>query len=343
LKPTTPDDVLELLEASTVSAALGAAMELGLFWLLEVRPLDAHGIASALDIPLGRCRYWLQLLADAGLVVEGRHGYEPSPTAKTAILEIFEQDSWALLAEEARERLRGLVDLPVHMRVAGSAWTVMGLTPPMYLDHLVGDPERARRFTRMLADLHEPLAEVVVDAVDLEAAGRLMDLGGGSGVVSMAALRRYPDLTATVVDVANVCIAGREIAAAASLQDRLTYHPADFLHDELPADFDVILECDVNIYGVELFRKVRDSLCQGGRFVIVDQLAPAEGVAPPSRVHWAFAGALVDPEFTFPTAAGIRAQLEGAGFRDVSERPLPAVKGPGKRFAVGTVVIEGTK
>lgn len=37
---------------------------------------------------------------------------------------------------------------------------------------------------------------------------RLMDLSGGSGVVSQALLQRHPELTAAVVDIANVC-AGR--------------------------------------------------------------------------------------------------------------------------------------
>ena len=74
---------------------------------------------------------------------------------------------------------------------------------------MVEDPERARRFTRMLYELHHALADELAGCLDMSDVDRVMDLGGGSGVLSMALLRRNPHLTAMVVDVANVCAVGR--------------------------------------------------------------------------------------------------------------------------------------
>ena len=213
----------------------------------------------------------------------------------------------------------------------------------MYVDQMGEDPERARRFTRMLYELHEPLSKQLAESLDLSGVTRLMDLGGGSGVVSLALLRRYPDLTSVVVDIPNVCAAGREIAADYPLADRITFHPADFLSDDLPSGFDVVLECDVNVYGEELFGKVRESLHRSGRFVIVDQLAPAQGVAPSARLHWAFAGSLIDPDFAFPTVAQIKDLLEKVGFRRISDNPLAEVSEPCQRFSERMVVIEAHK
>jgi SAM-dependent methyltransferase len=315
-------------------------MELGLFWLLEKQPLDLQGVASELGIPAIRCKYWLDLLAKAGLIQQGPNGYEPSETARTSILDVYSQDSWALLAEEARERFKGLSDLPSLLGEPGSVWEALGLTPPMYLDQMARDPARAHRFTRMIYELHQPLAAELAGYLDLTGAQRLLDLGGGSGVLSMALARRYPDMTFTVVDIPNVCAAGREIAVENALEARITYHPADFLTDELPSGFDVALECDVNVYSEALFRKVRGSLNPGGRFLILDQFAPAEDVAPPPRLHWAFAGSLMRPEFTFPTAARVRDQLEKAGFELLPDRPLPSAPGPCKRMTEGMAVIE---
>jgi len=343
MKPLTPDDVLDLLDGSTTSAALGAAMKLGLFWLLEERPLDLQALSSALGIPPIRCSYWLDLLTKAGLIEQGPSGYEPSPTARTSILEVYGQESWGLLAEEARERLIGLTDLPAHLRDPGSAWVALGLTPPMYLDQMSEDPERARQFTRMLYELHQPLAAELADFLDLTGAKRLLDLGGGSGVLSMALARRHPDIAFTVVDIPNVCAAGHEIAVENNLEDRIAYHPADFLTDELPAGFDVALECDVDVYSEALFRKVRNSLDPGGRFLVLDQFAPAEDVAPSTRLHWAFAGSLIRPEFAFPTAARVRDQLEQAGFELLPDQPLPSAPGPCKRMTEGMSVVEARR
>ena len=77
MKPKTPDDVLDLLYGCNTAAALGAAMELGLFWLLEERALDLQEVTSALGIPPARCHYWLEVLAEAGLLQQGVRGYKP--------------------------------------------------------------------------------------------------------------------------------------------------------------------------------------------------------------------------------------------------------------------------
>jgi len=343
MKPRTPDEVLDLLDGSTTSAALGSAMELGLFWLLEKQPLDVQGVSRELGIPPVRCRYWLNLLSKAGLIDQNPLGYEPSSTTRTAILEVYSQDSWGLLAAEARERLRSLSDLPSHLREPGSVWDAMGITPPMYVDQMTEDPERARRFTRMLYELHQTLATELAGLLNLSGANRVMDLGGGSGVLSMALARRFPEIAFTVVDIPTVCAAGREIAIEHALDDRITYHPANFLSDELPSGFDVVLECDVNVYGEDFFSKVRDSLDPGGRFLVVDQFAPAEGVAPPPRLDWAFAGSLIRADYAFPSAFRIRDQLGKAGFELLPDLPLPSTPGPCTRMTEGMVVIEARK
>lgn len=343
MKPRTTDEVLDLMDAYFTSAALGAALELGLFWLLDRTPLDCAGVARKLEIPERRCRYWLQLLDDAGLLEETDSRFAPSATARTAILESFGRDSWTLLAEEARLRFPGLRDLSEHIRVPGSAWTALGLTPPMFIAEMAEDPELAPRFTRMLFELHQPLAEELARSLDLDGVDRLMDLGGGSGVVSHALLREHPRLTAVVVDVPSVCAAGREIAAESSLGDRLDFHPADILRDELPSGFDLVLECDVDVYDEPLFPKVFAALKPGGRFVIVDQFAPEEGLAPPTRVHWAFHGALKEPDFRYLTPAQIQERLAEAGFTSLSERALPPIAGAATRFTRGMVQITATR
>jgi SAM-dependent methyltransferase len=288
-----------------------------------------------------RCRAWLQLLRHAGLLEEADGGYRPSGAARAAILGRYSQPTWALLAAETRERLPSLLDLPTSLRAPGPAPLPPSPEATDYVARMDEDPEQARSFTRMLFELHEPLAAALADFVDASGARRMMDLGGGSGVVAVAFLRHYPRLTATVVDIPGVCAAGRELTAGLGLGDRLDFHAADFLHDELPGGFDLVLECDVNVYGEELFRKLRTALAPGGRFVIADQMAEAADVAHDTRAHWAFGRSLTDADFAgYPTWAEVRVQLDAAGFRIRSERPLPPVGEGATRLWQGMVVLE---
>ena len=276
-------------------------------------------------------------------VVSQVHGLCSRKGRRAAILEAYGRDTWKLLAGEARDRIPGLRNLSTSMRESGSAWDTLGLTARMYLVEMETDPEVARRFTRMLYEIHRPLAQELADFLDLGGVQRLLDLGGGSGVISLALLEKHPELNATVVDLANVCEAGREIAAERSLAERITYHPADFLQDDLPTGFDLALECDVNVFSEALFRKVRGSLRPGGRFVILDEFGPSEVIAPPSRLHWAFEGSMVDPDFSFPTDTTVESYLEKAGFEILSKRTLPPLSSAAARFDRDLTAIEARR
>jgi SAM-dependent methyltransferase len=340
MKPETADDVFELMDSYVTSAAVNAAMELGLFWLLEAHPLDALSVAQALEIPAYRCQCWLQLLCTTGLIERRPDGYAPSSTARTAILEACSQDTWALLAQDARNRYPAIFDLASHIRAPGSTWAAQGLSKPDYFSEMVNDAARARRFTRMLYEMHLPLAEALAESLDLSGVKRLLDLGGGSGVMSQALLRRNPDLTAVVIDIATVCAAGREIAEEQSMEARIAYRVADIRRDELPSGFDMVLECDMGDYSGALLQKIRAALEPGGRLVIVDQFAPEKGLAPEAAPYpvWAFLGSLDKPDPSFPTVAGTQSRLRQAGFRPLSEAILPQ-RGT-QRWTEGWVMIE---
>lgn len=77
MKPVTTEDILELMDGYIVSAALGTAMELGVFWLLAKKPLSATNVAQSLNIPLNRCHNWLQILCTLGLLENSTEGYFP--------------------------------------------------------------------------------------------------------------------------------------------------------------------------------------------------------------------------------------------------------------------------
>jgi ubiquinone/menaquinone biosynthesis C-methylase UbiE len=330
VKLATTEDVFDCLSAYVDSAALGAAIELGLFWRLAEQPLDAPGVAQALNIPIRRCRYWLQLLDSMGLIEPVPAGYAPSALACAAILDTHSQASWANLAQGEREQFPAVCDLALHIQEPGPVKTAQGRTTLSYVEKMANDLQRARRFTRMLYELHQPMAQQLVELLDMMGVQRMLDVGGGSGVVSLALLRRYPQLTSTVVDIQPVCSAGREIAQEASLADRITYHAADFVHEELPGGYDMVLYCDVSVYGEAVFRKLWAALNQGGRLVIVNHLAPAEDVVPPARLYWTFQDSLADPDVEMMTLAHLQAQLAQAGFHLLSESSVL----PGGRLAI---------
>jgi len=231
--------------------------------------------------------------------------------------------SWQHLVIDEQEKDACVQGLPQLISKPGSLWSVQGLEEPInYVDRMRADPERAREFTQMLFEVHQNLANQVAELLDLTGVERMMDLGGNSGVVSMALLRKYPQLSSTVVDIAHVCAAGREIAGRLGFAERITYYPAEFDRDDFPSGFDLVLQCDVALYNVELIRKLFQSLKPGGRLVYVDHFSPSEYQAPPTRIEWTFLDSLHDPNYSFPTLDQVKSILNQTGFTVSDEHHL---------------------
>ena len=325
MKPETTEDILELMNGHIVSAVLGTAMELGIFWLLADKPLSAPELAQYFNIPLNRCHYWLQILCKLGLLEASNEGYAPSAMARAAILNVQSQATWAFQAREDRDLSLYVQDLALNISKPMSAWQASDLTPADYFQQIEEDPIYMARFTRKLYQIHGSFAEQLANMLDLRGVKRLLDLGGGSGVVSFALLRKQRNLTSVVVDVENVCQAGRVIASENKLEKRISYLAADFLKDDLPTGFDMVMLCDVGSFSKMLFRRIHAILNLKGRLVIVEKFAPSKTSAPPSRLLSAFLNSLESPaqSVDYITTEVVQTRLQQAGFRDSSATSVP--------------------
>ena len=320
-------DIENLLRLHHASAAVGTALELGLFWQLAEKPLETNNISQKYNIPYDRCKYWLALLRELGLLEYQGEKYTPSSLARTAILDVYSSETWGFLAQEIRESYPTIVNLPLNITHPTSVWEAQNITSPHYITRMKTDATRAERFTRMLYELHQSLGSRIAEKLDLSGVKRLMDLGGGSGVVSFALLERNPNLKVVVVDIENVCTVGKEIASTTHVSDRISYYPADFVQNNLPSGFDMVLECDVGIYTEELFKKVWDSLNKGGKFVIVtntnEQGAWVTYKESKPSLFWylsVFSESLTVPKFSLSSFNDVNTHLTNTGFHGVVEQ-----------------------
>lgn len=314
-KLTTKEDVLNLLSASVSSFALGAALETGLIEMLAERPMSSEEVSRVMNIPGKRGHYWLQLLAELGILEKDSRGYAPSSIMQEVISDHVRLGWWKHVASDERELIAGVRSLALYIG-ADSIWKAQGLAEPVKgYKKIEDDPERARVFTRLLYNFYKDSKNEFTDLIDMRGVERMMDVGGGSGAVSILLAQKYPDLTSVVVEFENVCTEGRRIVEENQLSDRITFHGANFMKDELPSGFDLVLHYDIGVFGEEMFRKLRESLNLGGRIVVVFHFSPKENTAPTRYLGWAFRDSLNDPNFGFPTVPQLREQLIQAGFR----------------------------
>jgi len=174
------------------------------------------------------------------------------------------------------------------------------------------DHTQAENFTQMLYHFHKDDAEALATYLDLSQHRAVLDVGGGSGVMSIALAKRNPRLLATILDIAPVC----EVAAGNIRRARLSRRVqtlAGDIHDRLPAGRDVIMFCDIGPVSRQLLRSAYKSLPANGMVVLVDRYLSEDGTKPLDRLVEHFAGS----SFGLATWKNMMEALESCGFHGV--------------------------
>ncbi len=132
----------------------------------------------------------------------------------------------------------------------------------------------ARRLTLALAGRARNVAPLLAERVPLEGANVLLDVGGGTGLYSIACLQRRPRLRAVVWDRPEVLKVAAELAAAHGVADRLECRPGDMFADAVPQADVVLLSNVLHDWDVPqcraLLGRCAGALPPGGRLLVHD-------------------------------------------------------------------------
>jgi cyclopropane fatty-acyl-phospholipid synthase-like methyltransferase len=147
------------------------------------------------------------------------------------------------------------------------------------------DPELARRFTAAMHSVSARPAAGLAEVVDFSGVRRLLDVGGGSGALSLAVARAWPNVRCTVWEIPVVCPIATEYASAAGLGDRVTAAPGDMFREPFPRGYDAVLFSQIlHDWGEDvwamLLEKASAALPPGGLLLVHEKLVEADGVSP---------------------------------------------------------------
>jgi len=195
-------------------------------------------------------------------------------------------------------------------------------------DHFFQTEEAMRTFLRGMHGFGALSSPKVAAAFDLSRFHRLVDLGGATGHLAIAARERYAHLDVAVFDLPRVV----EEAARTSDGSRIELIAGDFFQDELPEADLFALSRILHDWPEEKIRtllgKIYRRLPAVGGLLIGEKLL-AEDKSGPVPALMQSLNMLICTEGRERTLSEYRELLEAAGFRDVQGRitgaPLDAV------------------
>jgi len=129
----------------------------------------------------------------------------------------------------------------------------------------------------------------VVAAYDFGGIARLVDVGGGHGILLGAILRSAPDLHAVLVDQPAVVTDARRRLAAEGVADRCQLVPGDF-SDEVPAGADAyLLSRMLHDWTDDDARRVlatcRSAVGPDSRLLVVEAILPERAADQPAVIR----------------------------------------------------------
>jgi acetylserotonin N-methyltransferase len=174
----------------------------------------------------------------------------------------------------------------------------------------------------------------VVAAFDLSRFRRMVDLGGATGHLVIAACERYPELRGAVFDLPRATAMAREEVVRSVAHDRIEVLGGDFFEDELPqADLYALgrILHDWNEDRIDrLLARIFHRLPTGGGLLIAEHLLEDDGVGPvPANMQ--SLGMLICTEGKERSLGEYTVLLKRAGFTQVEGRrtgaPLDVILG----------------
>src|SRR4051794_16453107 len=240
---TDPVDIYRVRDGIyAADMLLTAIVHLDLFSWLAEHPATTHEMCRVFDTATRPTDVMLTLLAAMGLVEERERVFHLTPVAREHLVQT---SPWFLGPYYASLKTRPVaLDLLKVLRTGRPAnW---GSQRDEQDWHKAMETEAfASQFTAAMDSRGVYLAQAVAKSLDLSRHGRLVDIGGGSGIYACSLVTHHPHLSATVFEKPPVDRIAMAAIGRRGCSDSVNVFAGDMLADSLPPDADVHLYSNV--------------------------------------------------------------------------------------------------
>ena len=280
LKPATdPTPIFEHFRNGYATDLLTVAcVDFDVFGKLAGGPKTFGELCAATGLANRAANVLLTALRSMGMIsVNAGGSYELSPMAAEHLVAggYFDVGGYVSLVAEAPS-VRAIAERLKTNKPAGNRKEDTGAAFIFRpgLESAMDQSDSARRLTMALAGRARNVAPHLADAVDFSQSKTLLDIGGGTGIYSIACLQKNPHLKAIVWDRAEVLKIAGEMAAEYGVADRLELIPGDMFTDPVPQADVMLLSNILHDWDepecLRLLKRVHDALPPGGRALVHD-------------------------------------------------------------------------
>lgn len=282
--------LLEIVSGAWRPYALGVVAELGIADLLAGGPRTVADLARETGTDEAALFRILRPLAHDGILDRPK----PRAFALTALSQPLRSDHPQSVRQSIRrqmhhENLLIWAEMVECVRTGEPAFERLHGGRDLWTWFAEEAPEQGRVFHDSMAEMTRLMLPLVLAAHDFGRYGRILDVGGGQGVLVAGILAQFPSAKAGILDLPQALGDAPQTLERAGVRDRCELIEGN-LHDGIPAGWDAYLMKHI-LHGMPadalppLLGKFRDALGDAGRLIVLEMLVPEEaGGTYPARV-----------------------------------------------------------
>jgi 2-hydroxy-4-(methylsulfanyl)butanoate S-methyltransferase len=315
----TAEDVSLIAFGFMASKALFAALHIDVFTHLAEGAKSCAEISEVTNVPENRIITLMTALGSIGLVARDGERYANSPGAEGFLSRASKYDFG--------DYLRYQIDQQMYPFLGQLNEVLDGTLGPDAVDsyqHWMSDPDQAALYSNAQHAGSLGPGRTIARTIDLTGAKSLLDVGGGTGAMTIRLLEANPELTSTIIDFPNVSEIGWRFISEAGMVDRVRYIPSNALKAEWPGEQDAVLMSYLfsGVPGEEvpvLVQRAFDCLAPNGTYMVHDFMVEEDRSGPAQAALWQLQHMAFTPDAHSVTAGGLKREMTKAGFIDVHD------------------------
>jgi ubiquinone/menaquinone biosynthesis C-methylase UbiE len=310
----TSEELSRVAFGFMASKALFAALHIDLFSRLAEGVGAIDDLAAATKVPRNRILTLITALTSIGAVKFENGSYSNSPAAEHFMVQGAKYDFG--------DYLRYQIDKQMYPFMQQLNDVLDGTQDPEAIEsyaHWMSDGEQATLYSESQHSGSLGPGRTLARTVDLSNAKSLLDVGGGTGAMTISLCNAYPELQSTIIDFPNVSEIGWRFITEAELINRVRYVPGNALESTWPTEQDAILMSYL-LSGVpgdkiaDLLQWSWDSLEPGGVLMIHDFMIEKDRKGPTLAALWQLQHMAFTPEAQSISTFWLSDALKEKGF-----------------------------
>jgi hypothetical protein len=318
----TFNELYGILNGPIRSKLLLTGIDLGVFNQL-CEPKSSDDVAKALGTHTENTRLFLDGLSASNLVVKNKGLYQNTTVTQASLVEgspTFIGEMFILMSQMQDN---AIADLPMLVKEGSPL-------PSKETD--MGSEEIWVRYAASMANYQragaaQQAVEIVSGLSEFPLMQKMLDLGGGPGVIGIAIVSSHPSMKGVVFDKPSVVDIAKTFIKEYEMEDRMAVMGGDYIHDSIGEGYDLIwASATLNFARHDLdldtpVKKIFDALNPGGIFISLSDGLTGERTKPENYVLSTLPSALIGQDMGIDQGV-IADSMFRAGFKSVHSQTI---------------------